>query len=74
MKIQDIDKNLNKYVKDLNKFKKGLNKNNAIIAGGFILGSVTKLFDINDIDIYINARNLENFLSEMDELIIINDL
>ena len=73
MKIQDIDKNLKKYVKDLNKFKKTLNKNNAIIAGGFILGSVTKLFTINDIDIYINAKNLNNFLSEMDELIIIDN-
>jgi len=73
MKIQDIDKKLKKYVKDLNKFKKTLNKNNAIIAGGFILGSVTKLFNINDIDIYINAKNLNNFLSEMDELIIIDN-
>ena len=73
MKIQNIDKKLNKYVQDLNKFKKGLNKNNAIIAGGFILGSVTNLFKINDIDIYINAKNLKNFLSEMDELIIIDN-
>ena len=61
MKIQNRDKKLDKFVKDLNKFKKTLNKNNAIIAGGFILGSLTELFKVNDIDIYINAKNLNNF-------------
>ena len=73
MHILNIDKKLNEYIKDLNKFKKTLNKNNAIIAGGFILGNVTQYFKTNDIDIYINAKNLDNFLNEMDELIIIDD-
>jgi hypothetical protein len=73
MNILNIDKKLNEYIKDLNKFKKTLNKNNAIIAGGFILGNVTQYFKTNDLDIYINAKNLDNFLNEMDELIIIDD-
>tara|TARA_Y100000389_G_scaffold107577_1_gene104572 strand:+ start:8191 stop:10398 length:2208 start_codon:yes stop_codon:yes gene_type:complete len=67
-----IDKKLESYL-DLNKndkllLKDILFKNNAYIAGGFVLSAITDSFETSDIDIYINEINFNRFINDLKKL------
>ena len=53
---------------DLNYFKKILLKNEAYIAGGFLLSAITNLYETSDIDIYINEINFNRFIKDLKKL------
>ena len=53
---------------DLNYFKKILLKNEAYIAGGFLLSAITNSFETSDIDIYINEINFNTFIKDLKKL------
>ena len=64
----NIDKKLKKYIKNISNFKKVLYDHDTYIAGGFVLSAITDSFVSSDIDIYVNEKNFNSLLKNLNEL------
>ena len=63
-----IDKKLENHINDVKHFKETLYKNNAYIAGGFLLSAITdNSFETSDIDIYVSALNFDSLIDTLDK-------
>ena len=63
--IAKINKKLKNYITDVKKFKDILYQNNAYIAGGFILSSITDFFESSDIDIYVSEKHFNSLITDI---------
>ena len=63
--IAKIDKNLKNYITDVKKLKDILYRNNAYIAGGFILSAITNFFESSDIDIYVPEKHFNGLVADI---------